>query len=150
MPTSFDTIIDQALITIQDYKLDKLYNQSEQAFQTYCDGFLISAVPNFTNCQQSLDYDTVTREFASALTNMEISILADLWCIEWFKKETQDSTQIQAKLQVSSGFTSHSAAQNLKEKSTYLDKLREKVSQKIVDYQLQDILKLESFQGWYQ
>lgn len=148
--TSFDTIIDLALITVQDYKLDKLYNQSEQAFKTQCDAYLISAIPNFTECRQSLDYNTVTREFASDLTDMEISILADLWCIEWFKKQTQDVTQIQAKLQISSGFTSHSAAQNLKEKSTYLDKLREKVSQKIVDYQLQDILKLESFQGWYQ
>ena len=27
MPTSFDTVIDRALITVNDYKLRKLYNQ---------------------------------------------------------------------------------------------------------------------------
>lgn len=143
MGTSFDDIIDLALISIRDYKLDKLYNLSKDAFIKYCDGFLIQAIPNFTQCKQSLDYDINTREFLNDLTILEKNILADFWVIEWFKKETQDSIQLANKLQVSSAFTTHSPAQNLKEKSEYLDRLREKVYQKITDYWLSDLSFLE-------
>lgn len=139
MPTSFDTIIDLALTLIDDYKLRKLYDQSEANFLMFCDSLLLAAIPNFFRCNQSLDYDTVTRQFNNQLTSLEISILADLWILEWFKKETQDSRKINALLQSSGSFKSHSAAQNLKEKTTYLDGLREKVSQKMTNYQLQNI-----------
>lgn len=136
--TPFDEVIDLALVTVDDYKLVKLYNQSEEAFKKWCDGFLISAIPNFFRCRQSLEYDATTREFVSDLTATEISILADLWIIEWFNRETQRSDAIQALLQ-SGSFKTHSAAQNLKEKGLYLDALYERVNQKITDYQLQDI-----------
>ena len=139
MPTSFDTIIDLALTLIDDYKLIKLYNQSEKKFIKYCDGLLLSAIPNFFRCNQSLDFSLEDRQFNNQLTNAEISILADLWVLEWFKKETQDSRKINALLQSSGYFKSHSAAQNLKEKSSYLDGLREKISQKMTEYQLQNI-----------
>lgn len=139
MPTSFDEIIDLALTLIDDYKLVKLYNQSQTKFLAYCDSLLIAAIPNFFRCNQSLDYTTDTRQFNNQLTSSEISILADLWVVEWFKKETQDSKKINALLQSSGSFKSHSAAQNLKEKSSYLDELREKVEQKMTNYQLQNI-----------
>lgn len=139
MPTSFDQVIDLALVTVDDYKLVKLYNQSQQGFQKWCDGFLLSAVPNFFQCRQSLEYDTTTRQFVSDLTETEISILADLWVISWLLRETQNSAKINALLQTSGSFKTHAASQNLKEKSAYLDGLREKVYQKITDYQLQDI-----------
>lgn len=139
MPTSFDEIIDLALSLIDDYKLVKLYNQSQLKFLAFCDSLLLAAIPNFFRCNQSLDCDTTARQFNNQLTNAEISILADLWILEWFKKETQDSRKINALLQSSGSFKSHSAAQNLKEKSTYLDGLREKVEQKMTNYQLQNI-----------
>ena len=144
MPTSFDAIEDLALVVIRDYKIDKLYNLSEEQqkpelFTKYIDSFLIEAIPNFTRCKQDLSVDLENRNFYAELTFMEQSILADLWVIAWLKKEIQDVTQIQNKLQVSSAFTSHSASQNLKEKSTYLDKLNEEVDWKITQYQLQDL-----------
>ena len=139
MPTPFDEIEDLALIQIRDYKIDKLYNQSVEQFHIYLDSFLIDAIPNFTRCRQNLDYDLEARQFNSDLTDMEKSILADLWVIQWFNKETQDTVQIQNKLQVSSSFTSHSASQNLKEKGSYLDKLKESVDWKITQYQLLDL-----------
>lgn len=137
--TSFDVIEDLALVGVDDYKLLKLYNQSEEGFKNWCDSFLIKAIPNFYQCRQNLDYDLTNREFLSDLTNLEISILADLWVIEWMLREVQNSAQIQNKLQTSGGFKNHSSAQNLKEKSSYLDGMREKVRQKITEYQLQDI-----------
>lgn len=154
MPTPFDSVEDLALIAIRDYKIDKLYNHSIEQFQQYLDGFLLTAIPNFRNCRQSLDYDIEQRQFNADLSSMEQSILADLWVIEWFSKETNDATQIQNKLQVASAFTSHSASQNLKEKSTYLDKLREGVDLKITQYQLQALPYPNAssapsyFEGW--
>ena len=154
MPTPFDSVEDLALIAIRDYKIDKLYNHSIEQFQQYLDSFLLTAIPNFRNCRQSLDYDIEQRQFNADLSSMEQSILADLWVIEWFNKETNDATQIQNKLQVASAFTSHSASQNLKEKSTYLDKLREGVDLKITQYQLQALPYPNAssapsyFEGW--
>lgn len=142
MPTSFDTIIDLALTLIDDYALINLYNQNQQKFFTVCDGYLIAAVPNFTRCKQSLSYDATLRQFDNELTDLEISILADYWILAWFEKQTQDSKKFNALLQSSGSFKSHSAAQNLKEKNTYLNGLREKVSQKVTDYQAQDIESL--------
>ena len=120
--TSFDEIIDIALVKVDDYKIMKVYNQSQDVFKQYCDGFLINAIPNFFQCKQSLDY-----------------ILADFWVIEWFNREIQNSTKINALLQTSGSFKTHAASQNLKEKGAYIDTLREKVYQKITDYLLQDI-----------
>lgn len=148
MGTSFDSIIDLALIVIDDYKLDKLLNQSQDGFQTYCDGFLISAIPNFFRCKQDLSYDANTRTFVSDLTNLEQSILADFWVIQWFTKEVQDATSIANVLQISSAFSTHSPASALKEKGTYLNYLREKVMQKINLYLLSDIDNIPHFNDW--
>ena len=148
MGTSFDSIIDLALIEINDYKLDKLFNQSQDGFQTYCDGFLISAIPNFFRCKQDLSYDANTRTFISDLTNLEQSILADFWVIQWFTKEVQDATSIANVLQISSAFSTHSPASALKEKGTYLNYLREKVMQKINLYLLSDIDNIPHFNDW--
>lgn len=131
-----------ALTLIDDYALINLYNQNQQKFFTVCDSYLIAAVPNFTRCKQSLSYDATLRQFDNELTDLEISILADYWILAWFEKQTQDSKKFNALLQSSGSFKSHSAAQNLKEKNTYLNGLREKVSQKVTDYQAQDIESL--------
>lgn len=142
MATSFSTIEDIALITINDYKIGKLYAKDEDGFLKYCDGFLITAIPNFFQCRQSLEYDLTNREFASDLTSSEISILADLWAIEWLERETQNAAQLANALQTSQSFKLHSPAQHIKEQSTFLDKLREEVDRKLTKYQLEDLTDL--------
>lgn len=139
MPTSFDVVEDRALMMIEDYKITKLYNRSQDAFKKWCDAFLINAVPNFVKCRQPLTYSIENREFTSELTDLEISILADFWVIEWFKKEAQDSTKINVLLQTSGSFKTHAAAPNLNAKNNYIDGLREKVHQKITRYILLNI-----------
>ena len=76
--TSFDEIIDLALVTVNDYRLSKLAEQGEENFNTYVDGFLISSIPYFPECRQSLDFDAEQRQFESDLTNLEKSILEDI------------------------------------------------------------------------
>lgn len=137
--TSFDMVIDLALTTVADYKLQKLYSQNQDDFLTFCDGLLIRAVPNFYQCKQSLEYDATTREFSSELTALEVGILADFWVIEWMSREVQNASQFQLKLKVNNAFTFNSEAQNLKEKTSWLDRLRERVYQKILEYQLEDL-----------
>ena len=85
MATTFNDIIDMALITIQDYKLDELYSTSQANFETITEGFLLRGLPKFNTCRQSLDYDLNTKSFVSTFTPLEISILSDLWVEEWFE-----------------------------------------------------------------
>ena len=122
-----------------------LPSRMRDEFYKYCDGFLIKAIPNFTVCRKSLDYvvdynsNPQVREFVSTLSIYEKDILADYWALEWFKRETQVASRINAALQNSGSFKSHSEALNLKAKESYLDGLRVKVSQKCTDYQLMDL-----------
>ncbi len=144
MATSFDTIIDRALIVVDDYKLLKLINQSQENFNSWCDSFLVSAVPNFINCRQKLDYDLDKREFEADLTNMEISILADLWVIAWWEKETNVATRINTLLQTNNSFKTHSVSQSLKEKDSRIASLYTKLHQKMEnDYELQHLENIE-------
>lgn len=135
MATSFDTIEDLALQTINDYKLVKLYNQSMDDFQKWCDGFLMTAIPQFTDCVQSLAFDAAGREFVSDLTIQEIKILANFFIISWWERETNDGTQIAQKLNVPSSFKVEGvSSQNMKEKQNIIDKLREENSRLINNY----------------
>ena len=137
--TTFDDVIDLALIKVNDYRLSKLYNKSEADFQTYVDGFLISAIPSFVECRQSLEYDLNTRTFTVDLTDLEKSILADLWIISWYERDNNTYAFYRQHLQSSSSFKNHSESQNLKENSTYLDKLREELDRKKISYQLENL-----------
>lgn len=138
--TSFDDIIDLALVEVNDYRLTKLYeNQTENDFNTYVDGFLISAIPLFSKCRQSLDYNLEERVFTNDLTLSEESILAKLWVLQWYRKDNQTYALYRQHLQNSGSFKNHSESQNLKENSTYADKLKEEVDRLMVAYQLEDV-----------
>ncbi|MBQ0141305.1 MAG: hypothetical protein KBT06_00645 [Prevotellaceae bacterium] len=134
MATQFSEIYDLALVVIRDYKLENLYRVDEEAFYVYLQGFLINAIPEFTGCHQSLEYSIDSSSFVSDLTYQEKSILAKFMVIKWLEKEINDITQINLHLQ-GRDFKMNSEASNLKEKSEYLDRLREKVNQSITDYQ---------------
>ena len=140
MPTSFDEIIDSGLTLIVDYQLDSLYNTDMNAFLKFCDSLVIKAIPKFKECNQDLEYevdyttDPYTREFTNTLTIYEKDILAEYWAIGWFTRELQVASRINAALQNSGSFKSHSEAQNLKAKESYLNGLRVKVKQDTVDY----------------
>lgn len=137
MATTFDEVIDMALTNIQDYKLNKLYKDNKDNFKTITQSFLIKGLPNFTNCKTSLTYDLEKKTFTNTLSPQEISILSDLWIFEWFAWHIQNVTQFENKM-TPSDFKHYSESANLKEKSEYLDRLREKHNQKMVDYSLKN------------
>ena len=47
MATSFDSVIDMALIIIRDYKLDALYDSDENSFKQVLQGYMLKGLPKF-------------------------------------------------------------------------------------------------------
>jgi hypothetical protein len=133
MATKFSDIVDVALTTVQDYKLDNIYQTSPDDFATITNAFLLRGLPTFYKCKTPLTYDLDAGEFTNDLSIFEISILADLWVYQWFEWHVQKVTQFENSM-TPNDFKHHSKAENLKQKSEYLDKIREKYSQKITNY----------------
>lgn len=145
MGTLFEKVYDRALMIIEDYKLNKLAEQDYEAFLLYLQGTLERSIPDFTSCNTDLSYNEVEDEngkkvmaFDKELSNKEINILSSIMVYNWFSRKVQDVTQFQGHLS-NKEFKAHSEANNLKEKSEYLDRLREKYNQDIVDYQVEAI-----------
>lgn len=147
MGTDFEEIYNLALITIRDYKIDKWAVKDYNIFLNYMQGILIRSIPKFTGCLKSLKYrlnisvviegvPTIKSFFEEKLTNLEQSILADSMVNTWFFSGINDVTEVNLSLQGRDKKT-HSASQNLKEKSEYYDRLNERLSQSINDYQLE-------------
>lgn len=146
MGTPFSTIYDLALVVIRDYRLNHLYTTDQDAFNLFMQGLTVKSIPKFTNCLQSLDY-TLDDEpsFVATLTNKEIDIVADLVAITWFETNINDATQVNLHLQGRDKKT-NAESSNLKEKSEYFDRLREKVKQDMNDYLIEDFDPLKN--GW--
>jgi hypothetical protein len=137
--TSFDQIETLALSIVEDYKLNKLFENSYDNFQKFCDGLLFNALPQFTECRQDLTYNVETREFGVDLTNLEIYILSRYWVIAWWERENNNAAQIALKLGIKNQYSYNSESQNFKEKQNVIDKLREEVDRATQEYLLLDL-----------
>ena len=137
--TSFDQIETLALSIVEYYKLNKLFENSYDNFQKFCDGLLFNALPQFTECRQDLTYNVETREFDVDLTNLEIYILSRYWVIAWWERENNNAAQIALKLGIKNQYSYNSESQNFKEKQNVIDKLREEVDRATQEYLLLDL-----------
>lgn len=137
--TSFDQIETLALSIVEDYKLNKLFENSYDNFQKFCDSLLFNALPQFTECRQDLTYNVETREFDVDLTNLEIYILSRYWVIAWWERENNNAAQIALKLGIKNQYSYNSESQNFKEKQNVIDKLREEVDRATQKYLLLDL-----------
>lgn len=100
MATPYASVIDMAMVTIRDYKIDKLYALSPTNFAIYMTGFLKKGIPNFDNCVKDLyDVDDTLKQFNQTLDGREISILAEYLIIEWLTAEINDVRQITGMMQ---------------------------------------------------
>jgi len=142
--TPFEKVIDMALLVIQDFRLDNLYNVNKATFDLLFEGWLRKAKPKFVGCLQSLDIDLETKSFISILSDKEIDILADGIVIVWFTNKVQDVSEFGGHMS-DSEFKKHSEANNLAKKKEYLDGLQEKMRQDITDYHIQNLDKLVGF-----
>ena len=79
--TTFAEIFDIFATLQTDYRLTNLYNASVTDYQTALQGWLIPAIGDFDNCDQSLAYSSTT--FTETLTDKNIVMLAKIMKKYW-------------------------------------------------------------------
>lgn len=147
MATSFDSVIDMALIVIRDYKLDALFEANEEDFKTVMDGYLLKGLPKFeVSCLKSLSYDLDNREFEEDLNSMEIDILSGWAVVSWYEDQMQDVLEFKEALR-DVDFNRFATGQNLKPRQNHIDKLRKDLKQDATNYQFQYLTTLPYFDG---
>ena len=140
MGTPYSEIYDLALMSIEDYILNKMSYEDEESFSLYLQGFLVRAIPNFNNCIKSLgDRDDNTGTFNINLDDDEKSILADWLVIMYLDKEILDRRQIVGMIQNKNEAHRYSEANLLKEKLDMRTRKYEQVRNKQRDYSLKHI-----------
>lgn len=147
MATPYTEIFDLFTLRIKDFRLNALYNNGdgEADFNAYLQGFLILAIPDFSNCIQDLeDRDDTTGQFNQTLTTSSKVILSLLMVKKWLDKEIRDVTQMSLHL-FDKDFKTYAEANNLKAKQDYATVLAEEISQKLVDYGYSN----NSWSDWY-
>ena len=133
MNTSLKEIFDLFMMTVTDYRLIDLFNQSEDDFTTYLEAWLIFAISDFSMCDQSLDYNKYTMTFNTCLSDKNKVVLATLMMKYWLQKVVNDITQMNLHI-TDRDFKMPSEAQNLREKVAHLNVVKEQCSQLLSDY----------------
>ena len=147
MATSFDSVIDMALIIIRDYKLDVLYQDDADSFNLVLQGYMLKGLPKFeVSCVDSLAYDLETRTFERELSDIEIDIISDWTVIMWYTDQINDVLEFKEPLS-DVDFKRLATGQNLKPRQAYLQELRRKAKQDATNYQFMHIDKLPYFSG---
>lgn len=147
MATSFDSVIDMALIIIRDYKLDALYQEDTGSFNLVLQGYMLKGLPKFeVSCVDSLAYNLETRTFERELSDVEIDIISDWTVIMWYTDQINDVLEFKEPLS-DVDFKRLATGQNLKPRQAYLQELRRKAKQDATNYQFMHIDKLPYFNG---
>ena len=129
--TSYDEILDLALVSIEDYRLNKLATDSPADFKIVLEGFMIRGLPHFDNCTKDLgNRNDEARYFYDKLDDIEKSILADWTVIMWLDKEIHDVRQITAMMQNNKEAHRYSEASNLNAKVSHRIQMYEDVHHK--------------------
>jgi hypothetical protein len=138
-PTTFVDIYDLFLQLINDYRLTALYTDdvanSTTNLDTLLESWLMLSIPDFeTVCNQDLEDRTdASHTFDIELTTENKTILAQIMVKYWLSKEVNDILQMKLKIQ-DRDFHTYAEANNLKEKHTWLSKVKEEISQRLVEY----------------
>lgn len=133
--TSYDDILDLALVSIEDYHLNRLSVDSPQDFNIVLEGFMVRGLANFENCKHDLSNRNDTeREFNFELSEIEKSIIADYTVIAWLDKEINDVRQITGMMQNNKEAHRYSEANNLNAKINRRNQLIEEVATKKTTY----------------
>ena len=133
--TSYDDILDLALVSIEDYHLNRLTVDSPKDFNIVLEGFMVRGLANFENCKHDLsNRNDEERVFNFELSEIEKSILADYTVIAWLDKEINDVRQITGMMQNNKEAHRYSEANNLNAKINRRNQLIEEVATKKTTY----------------
>lgn len=145
MGTSFDDVIEMALMIIRDYKLVELYKADDDEFRTVLQGYMLKGLPKFeVSCIDSLEYDLENRTFTRDLSSIEIDIISDWTVIMWYTDQLNDVLEFKEPLR-DVDFNRFASGQNLKPRQAYLEELRRKAKQDATNYQFQYLTSLPYF-----
>jgi len=155
--TSFETVYEQMLVSVEDYQLNSLYSKNYSAFVSMMVDYIKSGIPEFTECLQSLTYSTQKSTnadgqsetlyyFDQDLTPKEISILSKTLLLRWWERHIQTVTSFENKVPLKD-FKSMEIANGLKQKSIYKYKLKEEISYDIMQYHMANISSMPFFGG---
>ena len=134
--TKFEQIYKIFLSTIQDYHIKNLFNIDFDLGDDLLETFLYKAISKFNNCIKNIyDIDKVEKSFKADLDIKEITILSDLMVLSWIDWNNNNIIDMNLNLN-DNNFKRYSDEKNLREKTMYADRLREKVSQDMTDYGL--------------
>jgi len=133
MGTKLSEVYDLFMLQVSDYRLVDLFNTSEEDFETFLQGFLEFAISDFEICDQDLDFDETSGEFPEILSRKNRTILATLMMRYWLQKLVNDITQMNLHV-TDRDFKVASEAMNLREKTVYLNTVKEQCSQILNDY----------------
>ena len=134
MATPYSEVFDLFLTSIQDYRINRLYEKSVEDMENYLMSFLIKAIVNFRKCKTDLeDRDDTNKIFNQTLSTDEKVILSNLMIVEWLTKEVNDILSLRNFLQ-DTDFKTYSQANNLKEKRELLTTMKEMVDKQIIQY----------------
>ena len=133
MATSLSEVYDLFMLTVTDYRLNHLFDSSEEDFETYLQAWLEFAIVDFHMCDQDLNFDNTTKTFSDTLTRENKVILATLMMKYWMQKNVNDITQMNLHI-TDRDFKVASEAMNLREKTIRLNNVKETCSQMLVDY----------------
>ena len=152
MGTPFTDIYDLVLEQIDDYRLVALYNQDvlndTTNLDTYLHGFMLLAIPEFSECSQDLSLrdDVTTFSFTETLTDINKKILSKLMVKEWLSKEVKNILDMKAKIQ-DVDYKTYSEAQNITARQTMLTMFKEECSQLLIDYGYKNNLWSQWYSG---
>lgn len=140
MGTTFEEIYDLAKIIITDYRLDSLYQQSQEQFMKYFKGLLVSGMSEFID-NSLTDLSYTDDAFNNVLSVQEKSILAYTIVLRWYESIQNDILALRSKL-TSRQFKQVDISSSMKQRQENIDKLVEKINDMIVRYQLSNYDKL--------
>lgn len=140
MGTTFEEIYDLAKIIITDYRLDSLYQQSQEQFMKYFKGLLVSGMSEFID-NSLTDLSYTDDAFNNVLSVQEKSILAYTIVLRWYESIQNDVLALRPKL-TSRQFKQVDISSSMKQRQENIDKLVEKINDMIVRYQLSNYDKL--------
>jgi hypothetical protein len=144
MTTHISEVFDLFMVSVTDYRLTDLFNLSEDDFETYLEGFLEYAIAEFDMCDQDLDFNSTTKLFPETLTRKNKTILATLMMKYWLQKLVNDITQMNLHV-TDRDFRVASEAMNLREKTIYLNTVKEQCSQLLNNYEY----KNNAWDDWF-
>lgn len=148
MATPFKDVYDLALISINDFRLDKLYLSAPSNFWNVLYGYLLKSIPKFTTCKVDLSDRTSnaeTGQFNNTLSDIEKDILSIYVVLEWIDSQILVSQELGLLLN-DTDFRHSSEANVLNAKTTLRDKKREELS----DYLVQYGMKTSDWTAWAQ